>query len=91
MPEALIRELEIEAGARDEEILWETIRKVYDIEKDDFSLRKITGLKEEERGPYFDSLRKEYPIRREFSNTTLKINRGSKNIINKFQYLKFLT
>ena len=91
MPEALIRELEIEAGARDEEILWETIRKVYDIEKDDFSLRKITGLKEEERGPYFDSLRKEYPIRREFSNTTLKINHGSKNIINKFQYLKFLT
>jgi len=103
MPEPPIRELEIEANGRpmghpvgrrshpvdrDEEILWNTVRRIYDIEKDDQSLRNILNLKKEERGPYFDRLRKEYPVRREFFNTTLTIT-SSKSLTDKFLSLGF--
>ncbi len=42
---------------------------VYDIRKDDKSLRSILDAPEAERPALFDRLRKEYPRRREFHNT----------------------
>ena len=45
---------------------------VYDIEADHRRLRKIAELPPPERGPYFDHLRKTYPVRREFPNTTVE-------------------
>ena len=90
MPEAPVRELKIESRGRDEEILWDTIRKLYNIERDDKSIRKMLNLRREKRGPYFDRLRKEYPIRREFFNTTLTLTfTSSKNLIDKFLSLGF--
>ena len=95
MPEAPVGELKIEtrgthrmASPRDEGMLWDTIRKLYDIERDDKSIRKMLNLRGEERGHYFDRLRKEYPIRREFFNTTLTFM-SSKNFIDKFLSLGF--
>jgi len=90
MPEAPVRELKIETRGRDEEMLLCTIRKLYDIERDDRAVRKMLNLSGEERGPYFDRLRKEYPIRREFFNTTLALTfTSSKNFIDKFLSLGF--
>ena len=50
----------------------ETSRAVfcsYDVRQDDERLRKLLSLRPEERPAYFDRLRKEYPVRREFSKT----------------------
>jgi erythronate-4-phosphate dehydrogenase len=54
--------------ARTQQALHALVRRVYDIWRDDSALRKIAALAEMERGPYFDSLRKHYPERREFFN-----------------------
>ncbi len=53
---------------RNEEILQEIIRHAYDITGDDSRLRAGLNLHPAERGRYFDRLRREYPVRREFHN-----------------------
>jgi len=52
----------------DELKLYNLLRTVYDIEADDKRMRNMIKVKREERGNYFDRLRKEYPLRREFVN-----------------------
>lgn len=47
------------------------IKRVYDITADDRRLRVILNLPPAERGRYFDELRKNYPVRREFRNYTV--------------------
>ncbi|HOE66321.1 MAG TPA: 4-phosphoerythronate dehydrogenase PdxB [Candidatus Hydrogenedentes bacterium] len=49
--------------------LREAVRKVYDIRRDDAAMRTLLDAPQEERGPRFDRLRKEYPRRREFQHT----------------------
>jgi len=56
----------------DEEILGLVIPQIYNIRKDDTDLRRAARAGNE-RGKEFDLLRKRYPQRREFSNTTLVI------------------
>ncbi|MEE4311710.1 MAG: 4-phosphoerythronate dehydrogenase PdxB, partial [candidate division KSB1 bacterium] len=51
-----------------EDALYGIIRQVYDIEQDDASLRRLSEHDGEKSGDYFDRLRKEYPVRREFHN-----------------------
>lgn len=52
--------------------------KIYEIEKDDLNTRRINTFDLKKRGIYFDSLRKNYQLRREFSNYKIKL--ASKNI-----------
>jgi erythronate-4-phosphate dehydrogenase len=59
----------VHSGASDEDTIAEIVRLVYDAEKDDDGLRKVKSIAENERGAFFDNLRKEYPVRREFHNT----------------------
>lgn len=42
------------------------VQMAYGIEKDDQSLRQILEMPAEQRGSWFDGLRKNYPVRREF-------------------------
>jgi erythronate-4-phosphate dehydrogenase len=49
------------------------VRAVYDIMNDDAALRGILTQPEAERRKRFDRLRKEYPRRREFSNTRVVV------------------
>jgi erythronate-4-phosphate dehydrogenase len=46
----------------------------YDIRSDDATLRAIKDVTQEERSAFFDRLRKEYPVRREFSATTVRLD-----------------
>ena len=57
--------------------LQKVFSSVYNIRKDDSSIRKINEIDSKERGSYFDSLRKNYSLRREFTN--YKIGLGSNN------------
>lgn len=61
-----------------EEFLYEIFSSIYKIGRDDKELRLIKGQPNELRPKYFDQLRKNYPLRREFSN--YKIRLKSKNI-----------
>jgi erythronate-4-phosphate dehydrogenase len=49
------------------------VKKAYNIRRDDENLRKIINLPVNSRSSYFDQLRKEYPLRRELSNYTVKL------------------
>lgn len=54
-----------------EELLDKIFSSVYDIKNDDLSFRKI--LHAENKTEYFDQLRKDYPMRREFCSYTVKL------------------
>lgn len=52
-------------------LLHEIVRQVYAINRDDFNTREIAMVEPEKRGKFFDDLRKNYPVRREFQNTKI--------------------
>ncbi len=82
MPPPLIPEIELNVRPGEpEEALREAVLKLYPIERDDAALRKLGGLPPADQGPYFDHLRAEYPIRREFQNTTVRL-RGADSAVN---------
>ena len=56
-----------------ETIVAQLVHQVYNIQRDNADLKRMFGLSYEERGRYFDRLRKEYPVRREFHNTSVKL------------------
>ena len=49
------------------------VNSLYDIRKDDADMRKLKIEPADKRGAYFDGLRKNYPVRREFQNTVVKV------------------
>ncbi|NNG12444.1 MAG: 4-phosphoerythronate dehydrogenase PdxB [Halobacteria archaeon] len=61
----------------------------YDIRHDDRRLRELLSLEPAERAGYFDRLRKEYPLRREFSETTLRLGRPQATLRPVFEGLGF--
>lgn len=70
--------LELRASGKSlEDALREAVRMCYDIESDDRDLRRILDLPDADRAAAFDRLRKEYPVRREFGNTTVRLPGGS--------------
>jgi erythronate-4-phosphate dehydrogenase len=73
----------IEAGLK------EIFRKIYDIRKDDSSLRKIITDLQDDRKKYFDRLRRDYPLRREFINYTIKVPEEHKELRNILQVFRF--
>jgi erythronate-4-phosphate dehydrogenase len=64
---------------------------IYDIKKDDSSLRKITEIPKAQIPKYFDTLRKEYPLRREFSNFKIELNRDNEELTGILKALRFAT
>jgi erythronate-4-phosphate dehydrogenase len=72
-----------------QESLHRIISEIYNIESDDVSLREICNLKKNEQGKYFDQLRKKYPVRREFSNFSIRINSKLKKEIKILEALRF--
>ncbi len=56
-----------------EEAMLAIVTKIYDIESDDRRMREIIKLSAEEQGSYFTQLRKNYPIRREFAQISVKL------------------
>ena len=74
LPAPAVRELRINPGrGTEQDVVAGTVQKIYDIRKDDGRLRRILERSAEKRGELFDSLRKNYPVRREFQNTTVVI------------------
>jgi erythronate-4-phosphate dehydrogenase len=78
------------AGRPDEDVLREAVLTIYDIEADDCALRQAPRPPTE-RAAYFDRLRKVYPERREFQNTTLILDGGSDRLKAKLAGIGFRT
>ena len=89
LPPPLVPEVTVHAAGRpDEEVLWEIVRRVYDIEADDERLRAYDG-NPDQRAKHFDALRKNYPVRREFRFTSVRLRDGSGSLCTKVARLGF--
>ncbi len=90
LPAPQVPRLEIRADeATDEEVLAQAVRQVYSIERDDGNLRPIAAEPADMRGRFFDALRKNYPVRREFHNTTVTLSEGRESLVRKLQGIGF--
>lgn len=61
----------------DDDAIQLAVMQSYDVRSDAIALTNLTDMEEEKRAVYFDSLRKNYPIRREFTNRTIQTARMS--------------
>jgi erythronate-4-phosphate dehydrogenase len=78
LPPPKAPQIEIEKIVPDlQSILHETVQQVYAINRDDFNTREIAMIEPDKRGNFFDDLRKNYPVRREFQNTTIMLKQSS--------------
>ena len=73
----------------DQQLMAKAILTIYDILSDDRNLRQITQKKTAERGDYFDLLRKNYPVRREATNTLVNLTPHRKPLAEQLKLLGF--
>ena len=77
------------AGRAEEDVLRDVVLAVYDIMGDDRRLRASCGPDATARAKAFDRQRKEYPMRREFAATTVRVHNASAGLLQKFRALGF--
>lgn len=65
------------------------LKKAYDIQRDDRALRKMVTLPARVRSRYFEKLRTEYPVRREFHSMTVRVYDYTNNIVPELKSLGF--
>jgi len=91
LPEPAVPQLEVDPKAgTEQDLVRETVEKIYDIGKDDSNLRQILDKPAEERGEFFDNLRKTYPVRREFHNTKAAVKDRNSNPAKTLEGIGFL-
>ena len=92
LPEPVVRQLRIEPSTSNEQgVLLDAVRKIYDIREDDTKLRRISERPSEKRSEYFDGLRKNYPVRREFQNTKVFVEDRNSALAKKLKGIGFKT
>jgi erythronate-4-phosphate dehydrogenase len=83
-------EVKVDYGDKDEQqVLHETVQELYAINRDDFNMREILMVPNQERGVFFDGLRKNYSVRREFQNTKIVLDKPSEGLIKKLKRIGF--
>jgi len=90
LPAPEVPRLEIETDDTDDEgLLARAVERIYRIARDDRDLRQIVRQPPEDRGRFFDALRKNYPVRREFQNTTVVPDRPRAGLLRKLRGIGF--
>ena len=90
LPEPDVPEIRLDNRDEDEEeIIHQAVQQVYPVNRDDFNTREIAVVSEEERGRFFDKLREDYPVRREFQNTKVILEANCKNLARKLEGIGF--
>ena len=86
-----VNSLELPLGSEldDQEAIQMAILASYDVRGDSASLRQLPGISIEQRGQYFDELRKNYPVRREFPATVFHCPASRKTLADKLLKLGF--
>lgn len=91
LPEPLVPQLKLNPAGGEQAAILEAVRKVYPIGRDDVQLRGLLEKPAGKRGEYFDSLRKNYPVRREFQNTEVILPGGKSVLARKLAGIGFKT
>ena len=92
LPKPEIQTLNMDCTERDdEEVLHKIIQSIYDIKTDDHLIRAAAVPDEIDRARNFDTLRKNYRIRREFMNTEVNLHHAPKSLYRKVRAMGFLT
>lgn len=87
---ACVPEITINTTSGDEQqILTEAVEKIYNIKADDLELRRILTVPRRRRGKFFDNLRKNYRVRREFGNTRVILKNASDSLAAKLKGIGF--
>jgi erythronate-4-phosphate dehydrogenase len=73
----------------EQNIVHDTVQQIYIINRDDFNTREILIVPSGQRGQWFDDLRAEYPVRREFQNTRIIFNRPCETLVAKLKGIGF--
>lgn len=81
----------IEISEKDsfEKTLNNIFSRIHKFETDDKSVRGLFEIEEDKRGKYFDGLRKNYSLRREFNNYTVLTDEKEKELINILKAFRF--
>jgi len=91
LPDPAVPEIRITEQQDSEQIIHHTVQQVYAIHRDDFNMREILLQPKEQRGAFFDNLRKNYPIRREFQNTAVLLADTQSPLARKLEGIGFRT
>lgn len=89
LPEPALSKLCFTSAAEEMDAGNIAMRSCYDPRRDDARLRLTMDLPAEERGTAFDRLRKNYPVRREFSSVKIQLKGTSKSLQDTFRALGF--
>ena len=89
LPEAALSKLSFTSAANEMDAARLAIRTCCDPRRDDARLRHGMGLPLEERSAEFDRLRRQYPVRREFSSLKIQLKGTSKSAQDTFRALGF--
>ncbi len=90
LPEPEVAEIRIDCdSSKEQEIIHQTVQKVYPISRDDFNTRQIPTVPKDQRAKFFDDLRKNYPVRREFQNTKVVLEDKNSRLAGKLEGIGF--
>ena len=91
LPDADLPQLEVKAKVgTEQQVLLEAVERIYDIKKDDSNLRWVLDRRQGKRGKFFDELRKDYRLRREFQNTRIILaTESTENLSKKLKGIGF--
>ncbi len=91
LPEPAIGQLRIDPSVDNEQAaLVNAVQKIYVIREADVRLRRVCEKPVEKRGEFFDGLRKNYPVRREFQNTRVIVKDRNGSLAKKLEGIGFL-
>lgn len=89
LPEPALSKLSFTSAAEETGAGNIAMRSCYDPRRDDARLRLTMDLPAEDRATAFDRLRKNYPVRREFSSVKIQLKGTSKSLQDTFRALGF--
>ena len=82
-------ELPLDSDLDDQDAIQMAILASYDVRSDSVSLRHLPEIDVEQRSHYFDELRNNYPVRREFPATMFHLPENRKTLAGKLKQLGF--
>ena len=90
LPAPDITEISIDPNSSDQQmIIHDAVQNIYVINRDDFNTREILIVPEDQKGGWFDDLRKNYSIRREFQNTKVVLSKQDGRLSEKIKGIGF--
>ena len=90
LPSPIVPTIEIESCQKsEEEIVREMVTQIYDLEADHHRMKELLTAPPEIRPTLFDGLRKDYPVRREFHRTSVRLLKNRIGLRQKLEELGF--